>query len=196
MPEIKNEVPSEQELRDYFHEHWEWRDEYFREQSEELGVDFTKLSQKVYDTIFASLMRLNELPRDHKFWKGTNKRPTIYKLDDFCQFLLEQDSSDELALWTQVVASFPDFSVTAERWQRLWQIKKFDIEILLYSYLIMHAEVYEFYKKDLAEYLAKILININAVEDVQPNLSSLLRSKNSFVSQWASRVLTLISKNE
>jgi hypothetical protein len=41
------------------------------------------------------LRRLDGLPRDDPFWEGTNRRPTQYKMIDFCRKAIRDDPEEE-----------------------------------------------------------------------------------------------------
>jgi hypothetical protein len=96
MPEIKNEVPTDQELRDYFMEHYGSLGDLLNHQhagsdAESEATRALRLSPDLgcksflstaLDSIFASLQRLNRLPRTDPFWHNTNRRPTVYKLNE------------------------------------------------------------------------------------------------------------------
>jgi hypothetical protein len=57
---------------------------------------------KLRRALVGALIRLDALPRTHSFWKDTNKRPTLGKLQDFSLLLLKLDPGDTTALWTLV----------------------------------------------------------------------------------------------
>jgi len=103
MPELKNETPTDQELRHYFMEHWSPSMEPAVQtggdnlsEAYRLGCD--RLLRRVGECIFESLQRLNQLPRTDLFWRNTNKRPTIFKLSDFGKYVLERNADDQQAL--------------------------------------------------------------------------------------------------
>lgn len=117
MPEIRNEVPSEDELREYFDLclarttlpwlrpptkalHNPYPDEMVAALAflRPLGAD--RFYELATAALFRSLLRLNHLPRTDPFWHNTNKRPTWFKLTEFCYRLLRANPDDELALWT------------------------------------------------------------------------------------------------
>ena len=107
MPELKNEIPTDSELREYF-----LVDFAFTVEGEmyappnrgvpELTAGCNRLIKKAGEAIFASLQRLNRLERTDQFWRDTNRRPTVYKLRGFCDVLLKENPGDVLALWTQL----------------------------------------------------------------------------------------------
>lgn len=107
MPELKNEIPSDRELREYFLEHFAYtvEGEMYAPPNRgvpELTAGCNRLIKKAGEAIFASLQRLNRLERTDPFWRGTNRRPTVYKLSDYCDVVLKENAGDVLALWTQL----------------------------------------------------------------------------------------------
>ncbi|HEU4391816.1 MAG TPA: hypothetical protein VFV34_28780, partial [Blastocatellia bacterium] len=114
MPEIKNEIPSDRELGDYFIDHingsclavayygaavQEHRSQEWAKPLVALyEIGFGQTVKQIADSILDSLHRLNRLPRSDPFWDNTNKRPTIFKLNDFCKRLLRENPDDVLCL--------------------------------------------------------------------------------------------------
>jgi hypothetical protein len=142
MPELKNEVPTDQELREYYMEHYGYLVELLNHQHPESGADteffralrlLPSLGCKDFlstalESIFASLQRLNRLPRTDPFWHNTNRRPTVYKLHEFCQLVLQKDPNDALALWTVMAMSIfagADSSYSRE-WRRLNELGRLE----------------------------------------------------------------------
>lgn len=57
------------------------------------------LAARIEEKLRAALTRLNQLPYDDPFWRGTNSRPTLFKLDAFLKDLLRRDPNDDEARW-------------------------------------------------------------------------------------------------
>src|SRR5262245_38152393 len=94
MPELKNEIPTDSELREYFLEHFSStvEGEMYAPPNRgvpELTAGCNRLIKKAGESIFASLQRLNQLERTDPFWRGTNRRTTVYKLIEFCDVVLK-----------------------------------------------------------------------------------------------------------
>jgi hypothetical protein len=95
VPEIKNETPTDEELRaylaesmkvstltmlaDYTEDPHPWSPE-VDEALSYLSTHRSTFLTTMTGTIFQASRRLNHLPRTDPFWRNTNLRPTIYKL--------------------------------------------------------------------------------------------------------------------
>lgn len=84
MPELKNIIPSEEELYAYYREHRSDPAVYVRdfavfEDVEEAAQRFgcSEYICKVDSIVWDGLQWLNTLDRSHAFWTGTNLRPTL-----------------------------------------------------------------------------------------------------------------------
>jgi len=105
MPEIANEIPTHDELQAYWQQHWvrsalrsfeippeelmRWYiPEVARAFQSLIRMDGREFARFAYQAILTGLERLNQLPRSHPFWRNTNRRPTIYKLGEFCRLEL------------------------------------------------------------------------------------------------------------
>jgi hypothetical protein len=145
MPELHNEVPSEDELHEYFKRCLaDTTLSWLRTPAGSLAANHAKNSvdallslrllgaDQFYDhsvgALFQTLTRLNGMPRSDPFWHNTNNRPTWFKIPDFCRRVLLADPRDELALWAlgalDVVAGdhFGQWS-----WTRLHALGRFEL---------------------------------------------------------------------
>src|SRR6185369_9924150 len=107
MPELKNEIPDQPELLEYFLKHFPWmatpNEPSFRDvplsaeaQTRHGCLEF---QEKIGQVIWSALNELNALDRSHPFWTNTNRRPTVFKLEDLAGMRLTADATDEFALW-------------------------------------------------------------------------------------------------
>jgi hypothetical protein len=154
MPELINEIPTNEELFIYLMEHIgknifgfsfinqfpDEKDKRYKEFYRDFTVPFHKLGFSKYfkivaEHIFDGLKMLNEFPRTDSFWGNTNNRPTIYKLPSFCEQLLSKDKCNERALWTRLSLNIywgsPNFG--AERWKILMELERTDISFPIFA---------------------------------------------------------------
>jgi len=136
MPELKNIIPSEEELYAYYREHRSdpalaSRDfkgfEDVAEAARRFGCN--EYLCKVDSIVWDCLNWMNTLDRNHAFWSGTNLRPTIYKLFRFARMIMESEPENLRALWLLAVedtfTGANDFG--QEWWLRLWQMGSLDV---------------------------------------------------------------------
>jgi hypothetical protein len=88
--------------------------------------DGDDLFSRIKPAILETLDRLEALPRDHPFWRNTNKRPTIHKLSDFSSRILHQNPADEGALWYSAALAviYCDNGFGSQSWRSLHAIEK------------------------------------------------------------------------
>src|SRR5579859_4401015 len=120
MPELAHETPSQDELNAYLREHLaRSMVAPFGMMPEQLSrsfptgvaqafislrrLDGREFAERAFNAIFAGLNRMNSVPRNHPFWQNTNRRPTIYKLAEFCSVKLAEDPHDLDALWAAAI---------------------------------------------------------------------------------------------
>jgi hypothetical protein len=192
MPELKNEIPSEEELYIYFREH-------FKEDSHpdwlpvaeahRLGCD--KLVEKMGESIFASLLRLNQFPRTNVFWKNTNRRPTIFKLREFCNLILRENPTDELALWTLASLDVHWWvnGFGKEYWKQIHFRGNFDVTWAVYAGLFFQANVGGG-DNDMVE----LLLALDAKEESMPLLRACRESAVESISEWGKNVITSLNQ--
>jgi len=195
MPELKNEIPTEEELYRYFMESCprlmepQFEDD---ETSEALRLGCDRLLRKVGECIFESLQRLNTLPRTDPFWRNTNKRPTIFKLSEFGRDLLKLNADDRQALWLKaslaVFYGAHDFG--SENWKRLRELGDFDV-----SWAVLAGLWNEVNLGFGPGGTASLLLEMEATEEARPLLELCAGSKSVFISEWAQGVLALIQAN-
>lgn len=187
MPELSSEHPLHEELQSYLNEHWESTREGIDYLRNEFGIDCENLFAKFYDSILNSLYRLNDFPRENQFWQNTNNKPTIYKLDEFCQLKLDENSKDVLALWASLASSVK-LGAPSRNWseiiRKLVEIGEMKTDLLIKLYLIEDI-TYDGNGEDLGDWL----IELELEKESKPTLVNLENSKNEFVSNWARTVL-------
>jgi hypothetical protein len=192
MPELSCENPSRSELQNYLNEHWRETEKVIQYFADEFGVDCRNLYAKLYDSILNSLYRLNEFPREDKFWFNTNNKPTIYKLTEFCRLRLKKNSEDTLALWTLLALAIQNGAVE-DLWsviiEKLIKYKELDSNTLIDIYLTGDIT----YSGE-GKHSAKLLTDLNLINQSIPKLEQLAKSNNEIVSEWAESVLSEINK--
>lgn len=189
MPELSCKHPSHDELQSYLSEHWETTKlvNYYRN---DFGIDCQKLYAKLYDSILSSLYRLNDFSREDKFWRNTNEKPTIYKLNEFCRIKLYENQNDVLALWTILAlvikdsAPEDDFSQII---QKLFELGELGSDMLIEMYLTEDI-IYDGEGENLASWLRKFGFQ----REAKTTLNNLVTSQNEFVSNWTAKVLKRI----
>jgi len=200
MPELKNEVPSEAELHAYFLEHCPWMAKPYElefvsqpnivEAQTRFGC--REFRVKVGEVIWEALNQLNLLDRSHKFWTNTNRRPTIYKLNDFSLMRLDEDMKDQSALWT--LAALDTFHGSndfgTEYWQQLWNLRELDIHWPVRAGL-WHQMMLG-YGGGL---LANLIIEMNAQSAASPILAEMCRASAPQIKTWANEIVNLIQAN-
>jgi hypothetical protein len=69
---------------------------------------------RLYESLVAGLIRLNNLPPDDPFWVNTNGRPTVFKLPEYFARVFSESPEDEQARWgliaTQLVPCDNNFA--------------------------------------------------------------------------------------
>ena len=188
MPVLKNEIPTEEELNRYFIEGQNAglcliRDSYATQYP---GCE--PFCTKAREIIFECLCRLNRLPRSDPFWTGTNRRPTIPKLRDYCKLILKDNPHDAIAIWTmgaldvwQCVDGFG-----YEHWKALHGLGNFDVSWPICAALLQGGPGGI---SDVA--LATLLMEMGAIEAAQPFLQEYANSERSNINAWAKRVLSM-----
>jgi hypothetical protein len=57
---------------------------------------------RIATALRAGLYRLNRVPTDDPFWRGTNGAPTLFKLGLYCRQVMARDPADDDARWTLI----------------------------------------------------------------------------------------------
>jgi hypothetical protein len=193
MPELKNEIPTDSELREYFLEDFDYIVEGEMYTPAKLGVPelaagCNRLIKKAGESIFASLQRLNRLERTDPFWRGTNRRPTVYKLREFCDVVLKENPGDVLALWTQlaldVVWGTTNGRFDLERLRRLRAAGKLEAEELICAELHI-----DFNSRGTASTTARLLRELGMSDEARPVLETGRRSADEAIVCWCKSVL-------
>ena len=179
----QNEVLTDEALHSHFMEHLGFlnRSDYV---SQYPGCEL--FCAKASASIFECLCQLNHLPRTDPFWTNTNRRPTLYKLNDYCRLVLENNPQDTLALWTMaaLAVTWGVDGFGYEQWKALHALDNFDVAWPICAALLQggHAGISD-------AVLARLLLDIGAVEAAMPLLQRYADSDVGNIGAWAKRVL-------
>jgi len=131
---------------------------------------------------------MNELPRTHPFWHGTNCRPTIYKLAELCRMRLAENREDSMALWAKAILPvwFGSNDFGQEAWAQLSHLPGFDIRWPLYAALTTHLTA-----NWTEDQTVQFLSDANLEEESRPVLGRIAAEGEGLARSWAIRVLQL-----
>ncbi len=83
---------------------------------------------RLREAILGGLSRLDALPRDDPFWDGTNRRPTISKIRELAEQVLQRGSKEEWACWawaaTELLWCCNDFGLAG--WRGLHELGRLE----------------------------------------------------------------------
>jgi hypothetical protein len=206
MPELKHEVPSESELRAYLQEHFA-RSVFacFQMPAEQLARSFSgdvarsfealarmdglQFAHLAFNAVMDGLTRMNSLPRDHPFWQNTNRRPTIYKLSEFCHLELAEDPANSDALLAAAI--LPVWFASNDFGQEIWlQIRVqigFDIRWPIYAASTTHVNA-----SPTVEQTVQFLRDADCERSSHPILLRIATEGDGLAVSWARRVLCLL----
>ena len=156
----------------------------FWDRCEEFGItdDFARTMTRHFIECWREL---DALPRDDPFWDGTNRRPTILKLGDFCEKIRNDRPSDpafrKMTVARDVVIGM---AFHAPPWKSLREAGGLDDSWPVYAALLgleggMETDV------DLPEFLKEI----GPSEPALSALNRLTRSETPWIAGWAERVI-------
>jgi len=201
MPEIRSEIPTNEELRQYLLASFPTVAEDFtfrcpdslRDHEEFLALaalGFNDFWQQASAAIFRSLQRLNGLPRDDTFWHNSNHRPTIFKLKCFCKEVLAEEPRDPVALWTclalDVFQSANNFG--QDQWYALREVGPIDAKQPVYAAL--------FTELNAAPTASALAVLLSGWDDSSAEglLLTMKKSGSERISRWSADVLTLLDR--
>jgi hypothetical protein len=207
MPELAHEIPSDEELAACLREHWKRAAPELYERSpgdlhrimaREYADAFLSLAEldgrefarRSWDAVFAVAQRLNALSRDHEFWRNTNRRPTYYKLSEFCSLVSSANPQDAGALWALGVLPVwhgsNDFG--QEAWLALSHLPEFDIRWPIYAAITTDLNANE-----TAAQTVEFLRASHAEEKAGPILQQIAQQAVGPAADWAVAVITRLA---
>ena len=136
---------------------------------------------KLIDTLFDALRRLNATPRSDALWSGTNGRPTLFKLRDHIAVVLGANPGDSLALWTQIALSIVHGSSNfgAKQWRRLHHEGLDDVR-----WPILAALVTELNADPTGNELVELLDRTERIAPARAFLSTLDVCRDPWILRW------------
>jgi hypothetical protein len=208
VPEIKNEIPSDVELRAYLDESQEgWsfsmllqfpkhQVHYRPEVVEALG--FLKshsicnyFLDSAYNTLYEALKRLNRLSRDDPFWKNTNRRPTIFKLTEYSDRVLSASPNDSLSILTRAtldVAFVGEFH--PDTWTTLFRLNVVDLEFVMFAAMLL-----EISGAPDADGFASFIVETATPTKARQLLWGIAIDGGKILADWSDRITELLDED-
>ena len=154
-------------------------------------LDGQLFALRAVDAISTGLAMMNGLSRSDPFWQGTNSRPTIYKLSEFCRMKRVEDPRNRALPWAVAVLPvwFGSNDFGQEAWLELSRLPEFDLRWPLCAALTTHLNANE-----TEEQVASFLREANAVHESGPILRRIATEAEGLAGQWATQVLRLIGE--
>ncbi len=191
-------IPTDDELFEYLVGHlrrsaiaWHLEDSEFRPDLLDAGfvaslsafsaVGGRELLDKLIDTLFDALRRLNATPRSDEIWAGTNGRPTLFKLREHVAAVLGANPGDPLALWTQIALSIVHGSSNfgAKPFRRLHHEGVDDVR-----WPILAALVTELNSAPTGNELVELIDRTGRREEARMFLATFAHCPDPWVRQW------------
>jgi hypothetical protein len=206
MPELAHETPSEGELKTYLEEHLKSSmlapfgmtpEQLFKSFTPDLAQAFASLNeldgglfaQRAIEAIFTGLKMVNGLPRNDPFWQGTNRRPTIYKLAEFCG--IKRGPQNRPVLWVAAILPvwFGSNDFGQEAWTELSRLPEFDLRWPLYAALTIHLTA-----SATEEQVSEFLRGTGAIRESGPILRRIAMDGKGLAVTWAAEVLQRVGE--
>ena len=206
VPEICNEIPSDQELTTYLNESLKSSsiallDDYPDNQhhyhpdivealaylsSRPISAEFLSVLK---GSMFLSLQHLNRLPRNDPFWRNTNFRPTVPKLREFCEKVLSGDPHDVTSLLTiTAMIIFHTGEFQRGRWIELLALNAVSVLWVVFAAMFMEA-----CGADDSDQFAEFVNSSGMQSAITPLLKEIARSGGKLLSQWSDSVIALLA---
>jgi hypothetical protein len=199
VPEIRSEVPTDEELAAYLDESlkassfslldpesWHY---YHPEVIEALAYLSTCQQRPDFlatfkDSLFQSLQRLNRLPRSDAFWHNTNLRPTIHKLGEFCQKALADNPDDILSLRTlSALTVFHTGDFVQGRWEQLYRVESTGLEPIVFAAMLL-----EIAGSDSTDEFSEFVRSTGTMMEVRSLLQETSEHGGKLLGEWSRAV--------
>lgn len=209
MPELAHETPSESELKAYLEEHvassmlapfgmtGEQLSQSFAPEVARAFVSLRELDGQLFarravDAIAVGLAMMNGLARTDVFWRGTNNRPTIYKLGEFCRMKRIEDPRNLALLWVAAILPvwFGSNDFGQEAWVEFSRLPEFDVRWPLYAALTIHLTA-----NATEDQVSNFLREVNAIRESGPILRRVATEGDGLAVTWATQILQLIGES-
>lgn len=209
VPEIKNEVPSNEELLAYLDEWLEFsaftmltgfpgNQHYYHPETVE-GLSYLSSSPicspfvaSARTTLFDSLRLLNLLPRNDPFWQNTNLRPTISKLTDYGERVMTQEPNDVSSLLTRAildVAHVGEFE--PRRWVQLYLLGAVDLEFVTFAAMLL-----EVAGSPNADQSGSFIVSTRTTSESEAHLRSIRGRGGKLLGAWSDCVAKSLASRE
>jgi hypothetical protein len=206
VPEIKKEVPSDQELAAYLNEsladssfslladYPQRQNHYHPEVVEALSyLSSWKRSSEFLatfkDSIFQSAQRLNKLPRTDPFWHNTNLRPTVFKLTAFCERILSTEPNDTLALLTiSAMTIFHTSDFQRGRWTQLHALNAVSPQLIVFAAMLLEVS-----GADDRNEFSEFINSTGTSAAVTPLLNEIANHGGKLLSDWSLSVIASLA---
>jgi hypothetical protein len=155
-----------------------------RDEARSLGVPDDFLHTLI-ERFVEGFRRLDGLPRDDPFWQGSNRRPTRYKMGDYCRKLAEEDPDDEQPPFMQAAAQvLVGHYFDPTTWRRLISCGRAGASWAVYAALIgVHFGGY-----DTAPEVMRFLQGSELCGEARPTIDALTSSEVAWVRDWAGAI--------
>jgi hypothetical protein len=209
MPELVHETPSESELKAYLEEHVAssmlapfgmTREQLSQSFAPEVARAFVSLreldgqsfARRAVDAIAVGLAMMNGLARTDVFWRGTNSRPTIYKLGEFCRMKRIEDPRNLALLWVAAILPvwFGSNDFGQEAWVEFSRLPEFEVRWPLYAALTIHLTA-----NATEDQVSNFLREVNAIRESGPILRRIATEGDGLAVTWATQILQLIGES-
>lgn len=149
-----------------------------------LGAD-DEFIETMINHYVQGFQRLDEIPREHPFWAGTNRRPTPSKLRDYLEKFGLEKQLDLQFLQLRASYQVVNMSFSPDVWKQLSVAAQLNpVWIVQAAFL---AEVIGSY--DTVAELTPVLTELDLCASVDCFLRALASSDDSYVAEWATRVV-------
>ena len=129
--------------------------------------------------------RLDGLGREDPFWEGTNRRPTTYKMGDFCRKLARDAPDDRHVLLMQVsVQVLVRHFFDPPTWERLAAEDRSSASQAVYAAFIG----IQFGGYDTAPEVVRFLKDSGLCDEARPAIDALAKAEVAWVREWAETI--------
>jgi hypothetical protein len=156
-----------------------------RDEARSLGVPDDFLHTMI-EGFVEGFRRLDGLPRDDPFWAETNRRPTRFKMGDFCRKLAEDDPEYvQLLMMQSAVQVLVGHYFDPITWRRLISCGRAGVSWALYAALMgIHFGGYE-----TAPAVMQFLDDSGLYDEAQSAIDLLAGSDVPWVREWAETIV-------
>ncbi len=162
---------------------------------DEIGDNCPDLAEFVKSTLNKGFQELNNLDRQHEFWKNTNKLATLYKMHDYADYLIKSSINPLSGAWLNVCLALVQGQQHLKN--EYWQIVK-DCNQMNPRWLVLSAWNTSSSWFDLnIETLSNLIIKLDLIEDMKEPLDFLVNTveaKDMEPSEWVEKIIEQIKQ--